>query len=156
MDSEISIIHLSYYYTSIVIVTVKYTVLLMASLVTTFTAFSIAASSIDIFASATSNVTSFMLNGSHTTDRPANISLANISDQQQQPVGEIMPLITSGENLSNRFSFPGIPDGLGAVEVEDGSVDVYMNHEYDNEGLLSIPYTFSLKPFYSNIMDDIV
>jgi hypothetical protein len=47
---------------NIVIVTEKYTVLLMASLVTTFTAFSIAGSRIDIFASATSNVTSFMLN----------------------------------------------------------------------------------------------
>ena len=140
---------------NIVIVREKYTVLLMASLVTTFTAFSIAASSIDIFASAISNVTSFVLNRSHVTDRPAYISLANISNQQQ-PAGEIKPLITSVENLSNDFSFPGIPDGLGAVEVEDGSVDVYMNHEYDNEGLLSIPYTFSLKPFYSNIMDDIV
>jgi hypothetical protein len=140
---------------NIVIVTEKYTVLLMASLVTTFTAFSIAGSRIDIFASATSNVTSFMLNWSHTTDRPAYISLANISDQQQ-PVGEIKPLITSGENLSNSYSFPGIQDGLGAVEVEDGSIDVYVNHEYDSEGLLSIPYTFSLKPFNSNVMNDIV
>jgi hypothetical protein len=104
----------------------------MTFLVTTFMVFSIAASSIDIFASAISNVTSFVLNRSHVTDRPAYISLANISNQQQ-PIGEIKSLITSGENLSNGFSFPGIPDGLGAVEIENGTVDVYVNHEYDSE-----------------------
>ena len=73
-----------------------------------------------------------MLKGSYITDRPAFISLANISDQQQ-PVGEIKPLITSGENLSNGYSFPGVPDGLGVVELENGTVDVYLNHEYDTE-----------------------
>jgi hypothetical protein len=73
-----------------------------------------------------------MLNESHTTNRPAFISLANVSDQQQ-PVSEVMPLITSGENLSNGFSFPGISDGLGVVEIENGTVDVYVNHEYDSE-----------------------
>ncbi len=90
-------------------------------------------SSIIVIASTTttSNVTSFMLNGSHITDRPAFISLVNTTDQRQ--VGEIKPLITSGENLSNGFSFPGIPDGLGAVETENGTLDVYVNHEYDIE-----------------------
>jgi hypothetical protein len=117
---------------SILIIKWKYAVLSMTFLVTTFTVLSIAASSIDIFASATSNVTSFMLNRSHLTDRPAYISLANISNQQQL-AGEIKPLITSVENLSNDFSFPGIPDGLGAVEVENGTTDVYVNHEYDSE-----------------------
>ena len=52
----------------------------------------------------------------HITNKPAFISLANSSDQN--PFGEIKPLITSGENLSNGYSFPGIPDGLGAVEIE--------------------------------------
>src|SRR5918996_29962 len=103
-----------------------------ALLLTALTALSIVALNVDIFASTTSNVTSFMLNESHTTDRPAFISLANVSDQQQ-PVGEVRPLITSRENLSNGYSFPGIPDGLGAVEIENGTVDVYVNHEYDSE-----------------------
>src|ERR671918_2310659 len=103
-----------------------------ALLLTALTALSIFALSVDVFASTASNVTSFMLNGSHTTDRPAFISLANVSGQQQ-PVSEVRPLITSGENLSNGFSFPGIPDGLGAVEIEYGTVDVYVNHEYDSE-----------------------
>ena len=72
-----------------------------------------------------------MLNRSHLTDGPAFISLANISDDLS--VAEIKPLITSAENLSNGFSFPGIPDGLGAVEIENGTVDVYVNHEYDSK-----------------------
>jgi hypothetical protein len=113
------------------IVTGTYLVLWVAFLVIAFTVLSITPLSFDILAS-TSNVTSFTLNGSYITDRPAFISLANISDQQQ-PVGEIKPLITSGENLSNGYSFPGIPDGLGAVELENGTVDVYVNHEYDTE-----------------------
>lgn len=114
---------------SIPIVTGKYALLTMAFLIVTLTALSPTLSSIDIFASI-SNVTSFMLNGSHATDRPAFISLANISEQQS--FSEIKPLITSGENLSNGFSFPGIPDGLGTVEIENGTVDVYVNHEYDS------------------------
>ena len=104
------------------------TVLLLSAI----TALSILALSVNIFASSANNITSFTLNGSYTTNRPAFISLANISNQQQ-PVGEIMPLITSAENLSNGFSFPGIPDGLGAVDIENGTVDVYVNHEYDSE-----------------------
>jgi hypothetical protein len=78
------------------------------------------------------NVTSFMLNESHLIERPVFISIANVSGQQQ-PLGEIKPLITSLENLSNGYSFPGIPDGLGAIELENGTVDVYVNHEYDTE-----------------------
>ena len=90
-------------------------------------------SNVHVFAfAATGNLTSFMLNESHLTDRPAFISLANTSDQQPT-VGEIKPIITSGENLSNGYPFPGIPDGLGAVELENGTVDVYVNHEYDTE-----------------------
>lgn len=111
------------------IVTTK-NALIMAILVAALLAFSIAASSIDIFAS-TSNATAFTLNGSHLTNSPAFISLSNISDNQSEV--EIKPLITSGKNLSNGFSFPGIPDGLGAVEIENGTVDVYVNHEYDSE-----------------------
>src|SRR5689334_13850902 len=61
-----------------------------------------------------------------------NEDISHISNQQQ-PIGEIKSLITSGEILSNGFSFPGIPDGLGAVEIENGTVDVYVNHEYDSE-----------------------
>src|SRR5215510_6408252 len=70
---------------------------------------------------ATSNFTSFMLNESHITNRPVFLSLANSTDQN--PVREIKPLITSGENLSNGYSIPGIPDGLGAVGIENGTVD---------------------------------
>jgi hypothetical protein len=115
------------------IVTAKYAVLSMAFVITTFIVLSSPTPyRIDLAASTTGNVTSFMLNESHITNRPAFISLANISDQQQ-PVGEVRPLITSSENLSNGFSFPGIPDGLGAVEIEYGTVDVYVNHEYDSE-----------------------
>ncbi|HEY7109285.1 MAG TPA: hypothetical protein VH415_07660 [Nitrososphaeraceae archaeon] len=83
------------------------------------------------------NSTSFSLNRSYMTDRPAFISLANSSSSPLNEEGEIKPLITSKENLSNGFSFPGIPDGLGAVEMEDGVIDLYVNHEYDskeNEG----------------------
>ena len=116
---------------NISIITGKYPVLWVAFLMIAFTVLSITQLSTDILAS-TSNVTSIMLKGSYITDRPAFISLANISDQQQ-PVGEIKPLITSGENLSNGYSFPGVPDGLGVVELENGTVDVYLNHEYDTE-----------------------
>jgi hypothetical protein len=104
------------------------TVLLLSAI----TALSILALSVNIFASSANNITSFTLNGPYATNRPAFISLANISNQQQ-PVGEIRPLITSAENLSNGFSFPGIPDGLGAVDNENGTVDVYVNHEYDSK-----------------------
>jgi hypothetical protein len=116
----------------IVIVTVKYAVLLVAFVITALIVLSPAPYGIDLAASTTGNVTSFMLNESHTTNRPAFISLANVSDQQQ-PVGEVKPLVTSGENLSNGFSFPGIPDGLGAIEIKNGTTDLYVNHEYDSE-----------------------
>jgi hypothetical protein len=88
-------------------------------------------SSAGVITYATSNFTSFMLNVSHITSRSAFLSLANSTDQN--PVGEIKPLITSGENLSNGYSFPGIPDGLGAVGNENGTVDIFVNHEYDIE-----------------------
>lgn len=104
--------------------------ILVTFFVTALAALSIGITSIDIFAS-TSNTTTFMLNGSFLTERPAFISLANKSDQQE--VGEIKALITSGENLSNGHSFPGIPDGLGAVQIENGTIDVFVNHEYDSE-----------------------
>ena len=35
--------------------------------------------------------------------------------------------------MSNGYSFPGIPDGLGTVEIENGTVDVFVNHECDTE-----------------------
>ena len=75
-------------------------------------------SSAGVITYATSNFTSFMLNESHITNRPAFLSVANSTDQN--PVGEIKPLITSGENLSNGYSFPGIPDGLGVLELKMG------------------------------------
>jgi hypothetical protein len=103
----------------------------MAFLVTALTVLLAVESNLYVFAS-TGNGTSFILNGSHTTDRPAFITLANVSDQEP-PNGEVKTLITSGENLSNGFSFHGIPDGLGAVEIENGTVEVYVNHEYDSK-----------------------
>ncbi|MDN5847636.1 MAG: PhoX family protein [Candidatus Nitrosocosmicus sp.] len=84
----------------------------------------------EIASSTASNETFFMLNGSHLTTKPAFISFANNTDLK--PAGEIKPLITSGENLSNGFSFSGIPDGLGAIRIENETVDVYVNHEYDS------------------------
>jgi hypothetical protein len=46
-------------------------------------------SSAGVITYATSNFTSFVLNESHITDRPAFLSLANSTDQN--PVGEIKP-----------------------------------------------------------------
>ena len=80
---------------------------------------------------ATDNSTEFNLEKLHLTDRPGFISLVNNSNREE--AGEIKPVITSGENLSNGFSFPGIPDGLGSVEMVNGTVDVYVNHEYNSE-----------------------
>ena len=35
--------------------------------------------------------------------------------------------------MSNGYSFTGIPDGLGAVGIKNGTVDIFVNHEYDIE-----------------------
>ena len=80
---------------------------------------------------ATDNAIEFDLEKLHLSDRPTFISLVNNSNRED--VGEIKPLITSGENLSNGFSFSGIPDGLGSVEILNGTIDVYVNHEYNSE-----------------------
>jgi hypothetical protein len=45
----------------------------------------------------------------------------------------IEPLITSGEKLSNGYTFANIPDGLGAVQIENGTVDLFVNHELEND-----------------------
>ena len=45
----------------------------------------------------------------------------------------IKSLLTSGDTLSNNYTFANIPDGLGAVQVENGTVDVFVNHELENE-----------------------
>ena len=45
----------------------------------------------------------------------------------------IKALITSGDSISNNYTFANIPDGLGAVQVENGTLDVFVNHELENE-----------------------
>ena len=101
------------------------TVLTVTAIITLF----VGAVGADIFVFA-SNSTTFALNKSHMTEKPAFVTLTNTTSLGG---GEIKPLITSGENLSNGYTFPGIPDGLGAIEIENGTVDVYVNHEYDSE-----------------------
>ncbi len=48
----------------------------------------------------------------------------------------LTPLITVGETVTNAngggdYQFVGIPDGLGAFELDDDTVRVYMNHEFN-------------------------
>ena len=105
-------------------------IMIITFLVTAIISLFVSAAGADIFAFF-SNSTTLTLNRSHVTEEPAFITLANNGSLKE--VGEIKPLITSGENLSNRYTFPGIPDGLGAIEIEKGTVDVYVNHEYDSE-----------------------
>jgi hypothetical protein len=42
--------------------------------------------------------------------------------------GTQQAIICSGDDVG-RFEFKGIPDGIGAVELEEGTVDVFVNHE---------------------------
>ncbi|HYO05828.1 MAG TPA: hypothetical protein VER14_02455 [Phototrophicaceae bacterium] len=45
----------------------------------------------------------------------------------------INALITTNDNLTNEFKFSQTPDGIGAVQLEDGKVELFINHELENE-----------------------
>jgi hypothetical protein len=46
------------------------------------------------------------------------------------PAGSTLtPIINSGETFGDDFMFEGIPDGLGWIDNDDGTVDVYVAHE---------------------------
>ena len=57
----------------------------------------------------------------------------NDTDQNNNTSNTIMALITSGDKLNNNYTFANIPDGLGAVQVVNGTIDVFVNHELENE-----------------------
>lgn len=44
----------------------------------------------------------------------------------------ITALLTTNDNLTNGFKFPQNPDGIGAVQFEDGKVELFINHELEN------------------------
>ena len=41
----------------------------------------------------------------------------------------LTPIINSGETFGDDFLFEGIPDGIGWIDNDDGTVDVYVAHE---------------------------
>jgi hypothetical protein len=65
------------------------------------------------------------------TEKGSYISLVNTSSNNGN--SSIKPLITSGEQLPNNYTFANIPDGLGAVQIKSGTVDVFVNHELENK-----------------------
>ena len=61
---------------------------------------------------ATADVSSsFDLSKPFLTDKEPYISLVNASFNNS--ISSVKPLITSGEQLFNNYTFPNIPDGLG-------------------------------------------
>ena len=74
---------------------------------------------------------SFDLSKPFLTDKEPYISLVNTSFNNS--TSSVKPLITSGEQLSNNYTFANIPDGLGAVQIINGTVDVFVNHELENK-----------------------
>src|SRR5919107_910341 len=90
------------------------------------------------------STSSFRLNESFLTKDRAFISLVNsssngtvVNDNANSSAissnNTIKAMIASGDTLSNNYNFAKIPDGLGAVQVENGTVDVFVNHELENE-----------------------
>lgn len=74
---------------------------------------------------------SFELAKPFLTDKGPYISLVNTSFTNSN--SSVKPLITSGEQLSNNYTFANIPDGLGAVQIKSGTVDLFVNHELEND-----------------------
>ena len=74
---------------------------------------------------------SFDLTKPFLTDKRPYISLVNTSFNNS--TSSVKPLITSGEQLSNNYTFANIPDGLGAVQIKNGTLDVFVNHELENK-----------------------
>jgi secreted PhoX family phosphatase len=59
---------------------------------------------------------------------------------------EVDPLITVGEGDINGYEFPGIPDGIGAFALDEDTVRLLVNHEFnDNDG-----YLYPLNPGSGN------
>jgi hypothetical protein len=57
----------------------------------------------------------------------------NTDQSDNNTSNTIKALITSGDKLNNNYTFANIPDGLGAVQVVNGAIDVFVNHELENE-----------------------
>ena len=45
----------------------------------------------------------------------------------------ISALITTNDNLTNGFKFPQNPDGIGAIQLENNTVELFINHELEND-----------------------
>src|SRR5918992_738865 len=77
----------------------------------------------NVFASTSS----FELDEPFLTTERAFISLVNSSN------GNVVNNNANSSFSTNNSTFANIPDGLGAVQVENGTVDVFVNHELENE-----------------------
>ena len=75
----------------------------------------------------------FELDRPFLTENRAFISPTSTSIAEENGTYTIKALINSGEKLSNNYTFANLPDGLGAVVVENGTVDVFVSHELENE-----------------------
>ena len=50
---------------------------------------------------------------------------------------QVQPILTVGESAANGYAMVGVPDGLGAYAIADGSMTLLMNHELaGNKGAL--------------------
>lgn len=45
----------------------------------------------------------------------------------------ITAIITTGDNLTSGFKFPQTPDGIGVIQLQNGTVDLFINHELEND-----------------------
>lgn len=66
---------------------------------------------------------------SFKTQRSPFVTLA--SDALEN--SNITAIITTGDNLTSGFKFPQTPDGIGAIQSENGTVDLFINHELEND-----------------------
>jgi hypothetical protein len=79
------------------------------------------------------NATTFNANTSSSNSSNTNNSTDASHTNNISSSGSIEPLITSGDKLSNGYTFANIPDGLGAVQIENGTVDLFVNDELEND-----------------------
>jgi secreted PhoX family phosphatase len=45
----------------------------------------------------------------------------------------VSALMITNDSLSNDFKFPQTPDGIGAIQLENGTVSLFINHELEND-----------------------
>jgi len=65
---------------------------------------------------------------SFKTQKESYVTLASdVADNSS-----ITALLTTNDNLTNGFKFPQAPDGIGTVQLEDGKVELFINHELEN------------------------